>query len=176
MKRFIQKKLHGMFEIDLDIYSDDRGYLLKLLNSEFLNFTDNKKINQVNLSLTNKKHTIRGLHFQKKPYDEYKLVSCLIGKVFDVVIDLRKDSKTYLQWDYVELDSTKKNLVIIPEGCAHGFQTLEESSQLIYFHTNDYKSEFEDGVRFDDPLININWPYEPSNISTRDLGFKNIRI
>jgi dTDP-4-dehydrorhamnose 3,5-epimerase len=125
---------------------------------------------QINVSRTNVPGTIRGLHFQRAPAAETKLVRCLRGKVFDVAVDLRPESKTYLQYHAEILEPTKKNMLVIPEGCAHGFQVLEGESELLYLHTAPYSPEFEGGVRYDDPSLNIVWPMPAIGVSERDSG------
>lgn len=176
MKKILNKKIIGMYEINPTEFQDNRGFLYKFFSSDFLKYTNGKKIIQINFSLTKKINTIRGMHYQKSPFEETKVITCIAGKIYDVVVDLRKNSKTYLQWDYVTLCSRKKNLIVIPEGCAHGFQTLENNSELIYFHTNDYSPEHEAGVRFDDPVLSIDWPKPPRNMSDRDLSFEMLKI
>ena len=177
MNKVIEKLIPGMFEIFPEKFSDDRGQLIKLLDLNYLeHFLNKKPIIQINKTITKHKFTIRGMHFQKEPFSEYKVVSCHKGKVFDVVIDLRIKSKTYLKWDFVELNSDDQNIVIVPEGCAHGFQTFEDNSELMYFHTNNYSPKYEDGIRYDDPLINIDWPHNPNKISSRDLSFDYIKL
>jgi dTDP-4-dehydrorhamnose 3,5-epimerase len=105
---------------------------------------------------------------------ETKIVRCIRGKVFDVVVDLRHNSDTFFNWYGIELSSENNRAIVIPEGCAHGFQTLENNSDLLYLHTASYTSSLERGIRFDDPLISIKWPLPPLNLSDRDLSFNFI--
>ena len=108
------------------------------------------------------------MHYQNPPFAEMKLIRCLKGKVFDVALDLRRHSETFMQWHAEELSPENNKLFVIPEGCAHGFQTLEKDTELLYLHTKCYQPEHEGGVLFNDPKININWPLKPSEISARD--------
>ena len=122
----------------------------------------------MNHSTTRDVGAIRGLHYQKPPHAEMKIVRCLKGRVFDVAVDLRYDSPTFLRWHGVELSPESNLAYLIPEGCAHGFQVLEENSQLLYLHTAYYTPKSEVAVRFDDPRISVNWPLTPTNISAKD--------
>ena len=108
------------------------------------------------------------MHFQRPPHAEMKLVRCLKGKVWDVAIDLRAGSATFMQWHAEELSAENARMVVIPEGCGHGFQVLEEDSELLYLHTSLYAPEFEDGVLFNDPRLNISWPLPVTDLSERD--------
>ena len=127
-------------------------------------------IAQVNVSRTETVGTIRGLHLQAPPHSEAKLVRCLRGRVWDVAVDLRPDSATYCHWHAVELSSERANALLIPEGCAHGFQVLEPGSELLYLHSGAWVPEAETGVRFDDPQLAIPWPLTPRGLSERDLA------
>lgn len=159
----------GSYEIEYANFTDSRGIFKRLFCfKELEKKISHKKIAQINFSETFKKGSIRGLHFQKPPKSEIKLIHCIKGSVFDVMIDLRKSSKTFLQWHAIELSSKKNNMVIIPEGCAHGFQSLANNSQLIYFHTEFFSPRNESGIKYDDPLINIKWPLEINHVSERD--------
>ncbi|MBT8562132.1 dTDP-4-keto-6-deoxy-D-glucose epimerase [Polynucleobacter paneuropaeus] len=155
--------------IEASTLQDERGEFSRIFCDVELNeVLCGKAIKQINRSVTNRVGTIRGLHFQKPPFAEIKIIRCLSGRVFDVVVDLRKNSPTFLQWFGTELSPTNNFAHFIPEGCAHGFQVLEESSELLYLHTAAYAPEFEAAVRFDDPMIGIAWPIVPTEISRRD--------
>lgn len=150
---------------------DERGEFSRIFcDNELRGVLNKKSIKQINRSMTHKIGAIRGMHFQNAPHAEVKIVRCLRGKVFDVAVDLRKDSPTFLQWIGVELSPQKNNALVIPEGCAHGFQVLEEDSELLYLHTESYTPSSESAIRYDDPLIGINWPITPTEISQRDLS------
>lgn len=110
------------------------------------------------------------MHFQHPPYAEVKFVRCLRGRVWDVAVDLRAGSPTFLRWHAEELSPENAHMLVIPEGCAHGFQTLEADTELLYLHTTAYTPGAEGGVRYDDPAIGIRWPLPAANISSRDTG------
>ena len=167
--KFIPTILNGSFTIQLDPINDERGWFARYFcKKEFSTIGHNKEWVQMNHSFSLKKGTLRGMHFQKPPYSEIKLVRCIQGSVFDVIIDLRKDSPTFLKWFGTELSAENKLMMYIPEGFAHGFQTLEDNSGLLYMHTAYYSPEAEDGLRYNDPQVNISWPLEISEISMRD--------
>jgi dTDP-4-dehydrorhamnose 3,5-epimerase len=123
---------------------------------------------QMNHSFTKHKATIRGMHFQLPPFSEIKLVRCIAGAVYDVIIDLRTDSPTFLQWFGVELSVQNKKMIYIPLGFAHGFQALSDDCELIYHHSQFYTPGAEGGIKYNDPRIGINWPLAVTNISERD--------
>lgn len=168
---FSQTPLKGSYEITLSAYSDERGWFVRTYcENEFKAIGHEAKWVQMNHSYTAKKGTIRGMHFQLPPYREIKMVRCVRGKVFDVIIDIRKDSATFLQWYGLALSPGAMNMIYIPEGFAHGFQTLQDDSELIYHHSAFYTPGAEGGIRFDDPSINIKWPVEITSVSERDLN------
>jgi len=166
---FIPSKLKGSYEIRLEPYADNRGWFTRFYcKQEFAQINHTKEWVQMNHSFTKAKGSIRGLHYQYPPNSEIKVVRCIVGAVFDVIIDLRKDSDTFLQWCGTELSGQKKNMLYIPEGFAHGFQTLTEDCELIYFHSEYYTSGNEGGIRYNDPAIGIQWPMEATEVSERD--------
>lgn len=155
--------------IEFTPYTDSRGSFARLFCDDELRLVLNgRRIAQINHSLTRAKGAIRGMHYQKPPHAEMKMVQCIRGRVFDVVLDLRNGSDTFLKWISHELSPTTPSMLIIPEGCAHGFQTLEEEAEMLYFHTAIYVPESEGGVRYDDPLVAIDWPLPVSDLSERD--------
>jgi dTDP-4-dehydrorhamnose 3,5-epimerase len=125
-------------------------------------------VKQVNISCNKISGTVRGMHFQLPPYEDAKLVGCIKGRVFDVVIDIRINSSTYMQWEAVELSDKNGISLLIPNGFAHGFQTLEDETELLYCHSNLYKAEYESGVNPIDPMVNISWPLPITLISEKD--------
>ena len=127
-------------------------------------------IDQVNLSETFFRGTIRGLHYQKSPFGEFKIIRALRGRVFDVVVDLRSDSPTFANYVSFNLSPQLSNAVAIPPGCAHGFQALEDNSQILYLHSGHWVQSAEAGIRYNDPSISIKWPLLPSLISERDCN------
>jgi dTDP-4-dehydrorhamnose 3,5-epimerase len=155
--------------VERKFFSDDRGSLLKVFEDEDegqLSFRP--KIKQINLVETGQLGTIRGMHVQLFPFAEMKLVTCLKGLVFDVVVDLRKNSNTFLEWSSCLLDASKNYSIIVPEGCAHGLQTLSEDVIMLYAHTNNFTDEHETGLNPLDPDLKISWPVLPIGISERD--------
>ena len=169
--KFIPTILNGSFTIQLDPINDERGWFARYFcKKEFSTIGHEKEWVQMNHSFSLKKGTLRGMHFQKPPHSEVKLVRCIQGSVFDVIIDLRKDSPTFLKWFGAELSAENKLMMYIPEGFAHGFQTLEDNSGLLYMHTAYYSPEAESGLRYNDPQVNISWPLEISEISMRDTN------
>lgn len=148
---------------------DARGWLERLFCAEELKEAGWLwPVAQVNRTLTAKKGTVRGLHFQHPPHEEAKLVSCLRGEVFDVAIDLRPASPTFRQWHGVHLSNGNASSLLIPPGFAHGFQTLTDDVEMLYFHSAPYAAEAEGGVRADDPAIGIDWPLDITERSVRD--------
>jgi dTDP-4-dehydrorhamnose 3,5-epimerase len=163
----------GVLELEGQPFSDQRGAFLNAFRSQepaFAQAWGNRGIAQVNLSCTEAVGTVRGLHLQAPPHSEAKLVRCLRGRVWDVAVDLRPASPTYGRWHAVELCPGAANALLIPEGCAHGFQVLEPGSELLYVHSGAWVPEAECGVRFDDPRLAIAWPLPPTGLSERDLG------
>ena len=148
---------------------DERGSLSRLFCKDKLSqLIDKKTIQQVNKSYTKKKGTVRGLHYQHPPFAEIKIISCIKGKVWDVAVDLRKGSSTFLNYHAELLSSDNNKSYLIPEGFAHGFQTLTPDCEMLYFHTENYNKEFEGAINAIDPMININWPEQINQISNRD--------
>ena len=167
--KFAPTILEGSYVIDLTPFADDRGWFARTFcKNEFAQIHHTKEWLQINHSFTNERGTIRGMHFQNPPFAEIKLIRCVAGNVFDVIVDLRKGSPTFLKWFGVELSGENKRMIYIPEGFAHGFQTLTDNSQLIYHHTEFYKPGMEGGIKYDDSMIGITWPLPVKNISERD--------
>jgi dTDP-4-dehydrorhamnose 3,5-epimerase len=161
--------IEGLMVVDTDAFVDDRGAFRRCFcDEELATFLGQRNIRQINHSITTARGAVRGMHFQRPPFGEMKFVRCLRGTVFDVAIDLRNESKTFLQWFGVELSAANAKMLVIPERFAHGFQTLEGDSELLYLHTQVYKPGNEGGLRFDDPRVAINWPLPPTDLSQRD--------
>lgn len=156
-------------------FYDERGFFSRIFcqkemsQKEISSTKENLIIEQINNSFTKKKGTIRGLHFQYPPHAEIKIVKCIKGKIFDVGVDLRVGSPTFLKWHGEILSEENQKMLVIPEGFAHGFQTLEEDSEIIYFNTKFYCKEAEGALRYDDPKIGIQWPEKVTVISEKDL-------
>jgi dTDP-4-dehydrorhamnose 3,5-epimerase len=148
---------------------DERGEFTRLFcGDELQSLLGRRQIAQINHSMTSRTGTIRGLHFQRPPYAEMKMIRCIRGRVWDVAVDLRTGSPTFLKWYAHELAQDDSEMMVIPEGFAHGFQTLEPGSELIYLHTNYYQPASEGGLRHDDPRLDIAWPLVPQDLSPRD--------
>ena len=168
---FSETPLTGSYVVELQPFSDDRGWFARYYcANSFAEIGHTKEWVQMNHSVNYAKGTLRGMHFQMEPYREIKMVRCVAGAVFDVIIDIRKDSATFLQWFGVELSAENKKMLYIPEGFAHGFQCLSDNCELLYHHSEFYKPAAEAGIRHDDPLIGITWPLPVSVLSGRDAG------
>jgi len=150
---------------------DRRGFLERMFcTEEFQSLLPGKRIEQINHTLTTGRGTVRGLHFQYPPHAEAKIVSCLRGEVFDVAVDLRQGSATFLQWHAEILSADNHTTLWIPEGFAHGFQTLTEDCEMLYFHTAAYRAAAEGGLNPQDPGLNIRWPEPIAQLSPRDAA------
>ncbi len=170
--KFTSTILQGVYIVDVKPFSDDRGWFVRTFCKEdFQEIAPNLEWVQINHSWNEKVGTIRGMHYQRNPFAEAKLVRCIVGKVFDVIIDLRGDSPTFLQWTSVELSDKNRRMIYIPEGFAHGYQTLTNNAQLIYHHTSPYTPLAECGLRYNDPNIGIKWPLQTSVISRKDQHY-----
>ena len=166
---FTPTPLTGSYVIGLEPFSDERGWFARFYcEKEFERIGHTKKWVQLNHSTTYAKGSLRGMHFQLPPFREIKMVRCIAGAVYDVIIDIRKDSATFLQWFGIELSAANKNMLYIPEGFAHGFQCLTGNCELIYHHSEFYTPNAEGGIRFDDPMVNIQWPLPAGVLSARD--------
>jgi dTDP-4-dehydrorhamnose 3,5-epimerase len=173
--KFQETVLDGVFVIDFLKNEDNRGSFTRTFcKKEFATIGFSKEFVQINHSFNTTKGTLRGLHFQKMPFTESKLIRCIHGKVFDIVVDIRENSRTFLKYFGVELSLEKMNAIFIPEGFAHGYQTLEDNSALIYHHSQFYAPEFDGGIRFNDPILNINWPMPAINLSDKDKNYSFI--
>ncbi|MDH6148869.1 MULTISPECIES: dTDP-4-dehydrorhamnose 3,5-epimerase family protein [Paraburkholderia] len=150
-------------------FADHRGIFQRVFcDKELGSIIGGRHITQINHSRTMRAGAVRGMHFQRAPHAEMKLVRCLRGKVWDVAIDLRADSPTFLQWHAEELSFDNGRMLVIPEGCAHGFQVIEPESELLYLHTASYEPSAEGGIRHDDPALRITWPLAVAEVSQRD--------
>ena len=166
---FTETKLKGSYIIDLDQIIDNRGFFARSFDEEiFSNLGLSSNFVQCNISFNQKKGTLRGLHFQEKPYGESKLVRCTQGKVFEVLVDLRINSSTYGKWIDVILSSENHKMVYVPEGFALGFQTLEDNTELFYQMSQFYNPSHSKGIIWNDPCLKISWPLKPTVISKKD--------
>ncbi len=168
---FTPSNLQGAFILDIKKIEDDRGFFARsFCRKEMEEHGLNTNMVQANCSFNKTKGTLRGLHMQNPPFEESKLVRCTRGAIFDVIVDLRKDSQTFKQWLGVKLSASNHRMLYIPEGCAHGYITLEDATEVYYHVTEFYTSSAEVGFRWDDPAFNIQWPIQPLNISQKDIN------
>ena len=166
---FTETLLKGSYVIEVNAFSDDRGWFARTYcKKEFSTIGHTGEWVQMNHSFTKQKGTIRGMHYQLPPFTEIKLVRCITGAVYDVIIDLRKESATFLQWFGVELSAQNKKMIYIPEGFAHGFQALSDDCELIYHHSQFYTPGAEGGIKYNDTKVKVYWPLPVTNISERD--------
>jgi dTDP-4-dehydrorhamnose 3,5-epimerase len=167
----IDTPLGGLKLIQRKLMGDQRGYLERMYcSSELQSHVSGKSVVQINHSLTARRGTVRGMHFQYPPHAEIKLVSCLRGAVFDVAVDLRRGSPTFLQWHAEILTAENHRTLLVPEGFAHGFQTLQDDCELIYLHTAAYQPGAESALNAIDPMLGIQWPEAIVERSARDMG------
>ena len=171
---FNKTKLDGAYNIQIDKKEDERGFFGRTWDSKEFEKRDLKsQFVQCNVSLSLKKGTIRGLHYQEKPYQEAKLIRCTRGKVFNVIVDLRPESKTYKQWYGIELSSENYKGIYVPEGFAHGFQTLEDDTEVFYQMSEFYMAKYARGIKWNDESFDIKWPLNPTMMSQKDLSYQN---
>lgn len=167
--KFTETKLKGAYLIEIEKLEDERGFFGRSwCANEMKEHGLNANISQANVSFNKKKGTLRGMHYQIAPYQEAKLIRCSGGSIFDVIIDLRKDSPTYKQWIGVELSSENYKMLYVPEDFAHGFITLEDNTEISYMMSEFYVPGAGATIRWNDPLFNIEWPIEPVLMSEKD--------
>lgn len=173
---FTETNLKGAYIIELEKFEDSRGFFARAWDKKVFNehglIGD---VKQQNTSFTVHKGTIRGMHYQVAPHQETKLISCLRGAIYDVIIDLRPDSPTYMQWLGVELSVGNYKMIYVPKDFAHGFQTLEDNSLASYLVTEVYTPHAEAGIRYNDPSINIEWPLPVSFTSDKDANWPDFK-
>lgn len=161
--------LQGAYCIEPTPFTDDRGFFARVYcREELAAIGVTRGIAQVNHSRSRTTGTIRGLHYQKPPHAEAKIVKCVRGAVYDVAVDLRRDSPTFLQWHGELLSAENMRMLLVPEGFAHGFQSLEADSEVVYFVTEPYAPGCEGAVRFDDPRVGVRWPAPVTVVSDKD--------
>lgn len=169
---FSETKLRRAYIIDPERIEDERGFFARSwCQREFTEHGLNSNLVQCNISYNKMRGTLRGMHYQSSPHAEAKLIRCTMGNIFDVIIDLRRDSETFMQWIDVELTAENRRMLYVPEGFAHGFSTLSDSSEVSYQMSAIYAPEASRGVRWNDPLFNITWPEQPRVISARDREY-----
>jgi len=166
---FIESPLKGLYKIDRKPISDSRGFFSRFYCAEeFKEIGFTRPVAQMNQTLTKQKGAVRGMHYQHPPYTETKVVTCIRGEIIDVAVDIRKDSPTFLQWHAEILSAENQSSLYIPDGFAHGFQTLTENCELLYIHSSFYEVDAEDALNALDPKLSIDWPFEITELSERD--------
>ena len=170
--RFVPTRIDGVTIVELEPRRDERGgFVRTFCEEEFAAAGLPFRVVQANISTNAAAFTLRGLHFQRAPHGEPKIVSCLRGRIFDVAVDIRPESATYLQWEAIEMAPGLDRMLCLGEGIAHGFLTLEPDSEVHYLMGAPYVAEAADGLRWDDPAIGIAWPAAPAIVSERDLSY-----
>jgi dTDP-4-dehydrorhamnose 3,5-epimerase len=173
---FHETKIPGVFEIRLECTPDERGFFARTwCQTEFKQHGLNPKLVQCNISFNTRKGTLRGMHYQSAPFAETKLVRCTNGAIYDVVIDLRPQSQTFKSWTSAVLTAENRNMLYVPEGCGHGFLTLEDGSEVFYQMSEVYNADSARGVRWNDPAFQITWPAEVEVISERDRTYPDFK-
>jgi len=170
--KFQKTKIEGLYIIEPELKTDERGYFARIfakdeLAREGLSFD----IVHANISSTKKRGTVRGMHFQREPKAEGKIVQCVRGGIYDVAVDLRKNSKTFGKWEAVELTEENRKMFFIPKGFAHGFQALTDNCEVKYFMSEFYSPEHATGVRWDDPMLRVSWPIADIILDEKDRSW-----
>jgi dTDP-4-dehydrorhamnose 3,5-epimerase len=172
--RFIPSTLKDAYIIEPDFVEDNRGFFARTwCQEEFTNLGLDPHLVQCNISFNHKRGTLRGMHLQLPPFAETKLVRCTQGAIYDVIVDLRIDSPTFLQWTGVELTATNRKTLYVPKGFAHGFQTLEDNTEIFYQMSEFYQPDYAWGFRWNDPIFKINWIQPIEIISDRDRSYQD---
>lgn len=173
---FISQSISDLKLIIPDLHEDERGVFRRsFCIEEFKKNQIDFKVFQGNISENFKKHTMRGFHYQKAPIKESKIISCVTGSLFNVVIDLRKTSKTYLKTVSLEISSVRRESIYVPPGCANAFLTLSDNTIVHYYMGDSFSSESYFGIRYNDPMFSIDWPFEPKVISEKDLNIPDFK-
>ena len=174
---FSETCIPGVFEVRLEPLYDERGFFARTwCRDEFKSHGLNSNLVQCSISYNKRKGTLRGLHHQLAPYQEVKLVRCTQGSIYDVVLDLRMDSPAFKRWTAATLSAANRNMFYIPEGCAHGFLTLEDHTEVLYQMSQVYDAESARGVRWNDPAFGIQWPAAVEVISDRDRSYPDFKL
>jgi len=170
--KFSPLSLQGAFVVELEPIPDERGFFARTFcGEEFAAHGCDFNFVQSSVSFNKRKGTLRGMHYQKKPHEEAKVVRCVVGAIYDVVVDLRPESTTFKCWVGVELSAGNRKAIYIPKGFAHGFLTLADDTEVYYQMASAYHPDSAGGVRWDDPAFSIQWPFQPEMISSRDAAY-----
>ena len=171
---FTQLPLIGAYLINIEPLEDERGFFARTFcKDEFKKHGIDFSCVQCNISYNKKKGTLRGMHYQAAPHEEEKIVSCIRGAIFDVIVDIRTDSATYKKWYGTELSAKNHAMLYVPKGFAHGFQTLSANSEVFYMMSEYYHPECASGIRWDEPELNIKWPMKPKVITEKDSAYRD---
>ena len=173
--KFSRTSLAGLWLIELELREDERGFLARTFcETEFAQHSLNTRWPQCNLTLTKKRGTIRGMHFQAEPKPEIKLIRCAAGKIFDVLMDVRRDSPTFGRWEGFELSAENRRQLYVPGGFAHGFQCLTDNCEVFYQMSEFYVPELARGLLWNDPAVGIRWPLADAFVSERDRNLPKL--
>ncbi len=174
---FIETKLKRAFIVKPELLEDERGFFARTwCRNQFKKHGLNRKLAQCSISFNKKGGTLRGIHYQAPPHAEAKLIRCTMGAIYDVIIDLRPDSNTFKEWIALELTAQNRQMLYVPEGCAHGFQTLMDNTEVFYQMSQFFKDKFARGVRWNDPAFAIAWPIDNPIICERDRAFPDFQV
>ncbi len=175
--KFYEQEISGVWLIEAEPFKDSRGMFFRhFCQQEFAKNNLETGILQTNVSKNNTKLTLRGMHYQLKPFQEHKTMLCMSGAIYDIIVDLRPESKTFLKWITVELNSQTPLSLHIPAGCANGYLTLEDNTTILYYMSEFYSPEAYRGFRYNDPLFGFKWPAEPLVISEKDSNYSDFDI
>ena len=175
--KFNAQKIPGVYTIESDSFIDNRGiYRRHFCKEAFQTEGLTAEICQSNIAENKNRYTLRGFHYQLSPYEEAKTFSCLAGSIYDIVVDLRVNSATFLQWLSFELNEENRKSLFVPQGCANAFLTLEDNALVHYYSSQFYNSKAERGIRYNDPLFHFEWPTKPQVVSEKDLGFPDFAV
>jgi dTDP-4-dehydrorhamnose 3,5-epimerase len=175
--RFTETRLKGAYVLDLERREDERGFFARTwCEDEFRQHGLNPRLVQCNISFNNRRGTLRGLHYQIAPHEEAKLVRCTMGAIYDVIVDLRQGSPTYMEWTGVELSAANRRSLYVPEGYAHGFQTLTDDAEILYHMSEFYAPGAGRGLRWNDASLGIHWPLAVSVVSEADSSYPDFYV
>jgi len=171
----IKTKISGVYIIKNSPFNDRRGTFVRVFCEKEIKKKTNFRLKQSNLSYNKSMYTLRGFHYQAGKFGEKKILKCISGKIYDIVVDLRKNSPTYKKYISVILDSKNNKSLLLPRGCANAFLTMADDSIILYYTNNYYNKRFEKGLRFNDPIFKFKWPKIPKIISKKDMSYKNFK-
>lgn len=175
--KFHKQKINGVYLIEPEPFTDNRGiYRRHFCQKEFKKHSINFQVAQANIVENKCAFTIRGFHFQKPPFDERKILSCIKGFAYDIVLDLDPSSSTYLQWQGFDLNEGNRNSLYIPPRCTHAILTLKDNTIIHYYSSEFYTPKAEGGIRYNDPYFNFKWPHQPEVISEKDKNHPNFTL